>query len=480
MAKQRSTGAPSMTSLNGKREENGWDGETTNGFRNGKVASIEPQHGFFYSFFHFTIVPLFLILSCPNAVLVFWYTAEKCGGSFLLMSQKLTENGLLSGLRQLWGGVQWGDPVICDIIGGYMLFALILMIILPGPTSYGPVSPKGNTPIYKDNGFFCFLVTIVTFAGLTYVLKTQYGVSPTIIYDRFDEVLATLHIFSLIFCAFLYVKGLFFPTTNDSGSSGNPIFDYYWGTELYPRIFGIDVKVFTNCRFGMTVWPLLMLTFAVKSYELHGFVDSMWVSVFLHMVYFAKFFWWEAGYMRTIDIMVDRAGFYICWGCLVFIPGLYAVTGLYLVNNPVILGPVYSIIILALGTASIVINYLADLQKQDVRATNGQCKIWGKKPEVIRAKYTPDDGKERESLLLVSGYWGIARHFHYIPELALSFFWCLPGLFNHVMCYTYFLWLCILLTHRTFRDDEKCGAKYGKYWKEYQRRVPYKMIPGIF
>ena len=259
MAKQRST---ARSTSNGKGDQYGSRKMAENGHKNGGIINDQPAHGFFYSLFHFTIVPLFLIISCPNAVLVLWYTAAKCGGSYLLMSQKLTANGLLNGLREVWSDVEWGNPVVCGIIGGYMLFALVLMIILPGPTAHGPVSPKGNTPVYKDNGFFCFVVTIIAFCGLTYVLKTHYGVSPTIIYDQFDDVLATLHVSSLIFCAFLYFKGLISPTTNDCGSSGNPIFDYYWGTELYPRIFGIDVKVFTNCRFGMTIWPLLILVFA--------------------------------------------------------------------------------------------------------------------------------------------------------------------------------------------------------------------------
>lgn len=29
---------------------------------------------------------------------------------------------------------------------------------------------------------------------------------------------------------------------------------------------------------------------------------------------------WETGYLSTIDIMHDRAGYYICWGCLVWVP----------------------------------------------------------------------------------------------------------------------------------------------------------------
>jgi len=287
-------------------------------------------------------------------------------------------------------------------------------------------------------------------------------------------------VYSLLLCVLLYLKGRFMPSTTDSGCSGNIIFDYYWGTELYPRIFGVDIKVFTNCRFGMTVWALLVSIYALKSYELHGFVDSMWVSAFLHLAYFTKFFWWEAGYMRTIDIMVDRAGFYICWGCLAYIAGLYACTGMYLVNHPVHLGPVLSTIILLAGLFSLAFNYIADAQKQEVRRTDGNCLIWGAKPKVIRAKYRLENGEERQSLLLVSGWWGVARHFHYVPELTLAFCWCVPALFENVMAYTYFIWLVGLLVHRTFRDDVKCALKYGDYWTEYCKRVPYKMIPGIF
>ncbi|RYY32672.1 hypothetical protein EON62_05075, partial [archaeon] len=33
-----------------------------------------------------------------------------------------------------------------------------------------------------------------------------------------------------------------------------------------------------------------------------------------------QFFWWETGYLASIDIMHDRAGYYICWGCLVWVP----------------------------------------------------------------------------------------------------------------------------------------------------------------
>jgi 7-dehydrocholesterol reductase len=158
----------------------------------------------------------------------------------------------------------------------------------------------------------------------------------------------------------------------------------------------------------------------------------------------------------------------------------YASVSMYLVNQPVHLGPVLSSIILACGTASIIINYLADKQKQDVRRSNGKCTIWGKPPHILRAKYTLESGEQRESLLLVSGWWGISRHFHYVPELLLTLFWSLPALFSNILPYCYFLYLCILLTHRSVRDEAKCRLKYGAYWLQYCALVPYRMLPGLY
>ena len=51
------------------------------------------------------------------------------------------------------------------------------------------------------------------------------------------------------------------------------MFDYYWGMELYPRIYNVDVKKFVNCRFSMTFWMLAGISFCAASRELHGRVD---------------------------------------------------------------------------------------------------------------------------------------------------------------------------------------------------------------
>lgn len=57
---------------------------------------------------------------------------------------------------------------------------------------------------------------------------------------------------------------------------------------------------------------------------------------------------------------------------------------------------------------------------------------WGV-PDKIVASYKTLDGKKKTNLLLVSGYWALARHFHYLPELGAAFCWSVPALFTHSM-----------------------------------------------
>ena len=120
------------------------------------------------------------------------------------------------------------------------------------------------------------------------------------------------------------------------------------------------------------------------------------------------------------------------------------------------------------------------LWEQAFRATDGKELVWGRPPRKIVAQYTTGDGHQKTSLLLTSGWWGLARHFHYLPEILAAFFWSMPAGFAHALPYFYVFFLTLLLTDRAFRDDVRCLSKYGAYWKQYTKLVPYKMIPYIF
>lgn len=423
------------------------------------------------------LFPLFFLVFCPPAAILFWYTNVALGGSVLRLFELMQRDGIYAVVSGVWGPIFFGTKIAWSAIAIFAAFQLLLMKILPGRQYAGPITPKGNIPYYKSNGLAAFCITLFAF----YFASDFFQLFPaSIIYDNFGPIISSLNIFSLCFCLFLFIKGKVKPSSSDSGSTGNFLFDFFWGMELYPRIFGWDVKMFTNCRFGMMSWALIILSFAAKQRQVYGLSDALFVSVALQLVYIAKFFLWESGYMRSMDIMHDRAGFMICWGCLVWVPAFYTLPTLYLVNHPHHLGTATATAIFALGFLAIAINYLADRQRQKVRATNGECRIWRKKPELIVANYVTTQGEAKQSVLLASGWWGLSRHFHYLPEIAAAFFWALPALFDHAMPYFYVLFLTALLMDRAFRHERRCAAKYGEQWKEYCSKVPYKIIPFIY
>ena len=423
-----------------------------------------------------TMVPLSLIAVCPPTAMLLFHTHTELGGSFSALWAEIVQRGLFATIAAVWGPVFFGTRAAWTILGIFALSQLAFMRLLPGKRFDGPVTPAGNVPVYKANGVLAFALTMALFVGLSFGAGLFRA---AVVYDHFGEILGALNFFSMALCLALYLKGRFAPSTEDHGLSGNPVFDYYWGTELYPRVFGFDVKMFTNCRFGMMGWPLLLVSFAAKQHELYGLSDAMMVAVGIQLVYIAKFFWWETGYLRSLDIMHDRAGFYICWGCLVWVPSVYTASTLYLVHHPRHLGAPLAIGIFAFGVTFVMLNYFADAQRQRVRATGGDTKVWGKPPVTIVGHYTTARGEQKESLLLASGFWGIARHFHYVPEILGALFWTLPALFTDVSPYFYVIFLTVLLTDRALRDDNRCAAKYGKDWDLYRAKVPYKILPGI-
>ena len=258
-----------------------------------------------------SLVTPFLVCICPFFAMVLTYTITQLDGKVGGLLGEIQEKGIDHLFSAIWLPYMFGSATAWKFILPFSAFQLVLMRVLPGKLTFGPVTPAGNTPTYKANGFLSFVVTVIAFFVTAYGLK---AFDPADIYDHYLEIIGALNVVSLIFCLFLYLKGRFLPSSTDSGISGNFLFDYYWGSELYPRIFGWDVKQFTNCRFGLMSWPLLILCFAAKQHQVHGLSNSMAVSVILQLVYVGKFFHWEMGYMKTLDIMHDRAGFYLVGG----------------------------------------------------------------------------------------------------------------------------------------------------------------------
>jgi 7-dehydrocholesterol reductase len=424
-----------------------------------------------------TVVPLLLVVVTPPAAMLMWHTMANLNGSVTALGQEIWQKGFFDEISEVWLSRFFGSVMAWKMIGIFAVAQALMLWFLPGKKYYGTITPKGNQPEYKDNGLLSYILTFMVFLFCSVYLKLF---SPGIIYINMGDLLGALNFGALVFCLFLYFKGRFFPSSSDNSTTGNFIFDYYWGTELFPQIAGINVKQFTNCRFGMTGWALAVVSFAFAQKEIYGTADlGIIVSASLIFIYLFKFFIWESGYMKSMDIQVDRAGFMICWGCLVWVPAVYTSPVMYMVKHPAGLSYAVAGLIFVLGFISIWLNYWADQQRQSVRSTNGDTTIWGAIPVLIHAPYTTEDGSKKTNILLASGFWGVSRHFHYVPEILAAFFWSCAAGTGAFLPYFYVIFLVVLLTHRAFRDDTKCRNKYGKSWDQYCELVPYKIIPWV-
>lgn len=286
------------------------------------------------------------------------------------------------------------------------------------------------------------------------------------------------------------------------GHSGNIIYDWFIGRELNPRVTlplldtEIDIKAWMEMRPGLLGWIVVDLAFVMKQYATYGYVtDSILATTAMQLLYVLDALYMEPAILTTIDITTDGFGVMLSFGDVVWVPFTYGIPAQYLSVHPVMLGPWLSLAILAMGTTGYYIFRASNSQKNTFRTNPAD-------PSVKDLEYiTTSTG----SKLLVTGWWGRARHINYFGDWLLSWSYCLPtllsgyrivdsiltpgsrlvtqeGMAGTAVPITYFfmLYFAVLLVHRSWRDDEKCARKYGKDWEEYCRRVPWRIIPGIY
>eukprot|EP00274_Cyanoptyche_gloeocystis_P000925 CAMPEP_0196661098 /NCGR_PEP_ID=MMETSP1086-20130531/42654_1 /TAXON_ID=77921 /ORGANISM="Cyanoptyche gloeocystis , Strain SAG4.97" /LENGTH=447 /DNA_ID=CAMNT_0041995849 /DNA_START=67 /DNA_END=1410 /DNA_ORIENTATION=+ len=380
---------------------------------------------------------------------------------------------VLTGFARIWNAFK--------IWGIWFALQVLLFLVLPAKTTLGAPTPKGHRLPYKCNGFLALLVSNIAYAVCSFYLEFFPA---SIVYDNWGSLLVVVNIFSFFLTGFAYFKAFVFPTNDDIKSSGSFGYDLFWGVELNPRIGPFDFKLFFNGRPGIAGWSVINLSFAAAQYRNYGYVTNSMVLVnVFELVYILDFFYNETWYLATLDIMLDHFGFYYAWGDNVWLPWMYSLQGLFLVTHPVQLSAPLVAAFVALNFFAYYVFRAVNNQKRYFRESDAQGKpyfIHGKKAEYITAHYKKPDGTTAESKLLVSGFWGLARHFNYFGDLCMALAWCLPTGFTHLLPYFYIVYMTALLLHRLHRDQLRCSSKYGQDWVKYCKRVPYKLIPYVW
>ena len=364
---------------------------------------------------------------------------------------------------------------------GWFLFQVILERFLPCEMVQGnPVigDPNKGRLTYRINGHLAFWVTL-------FVIQFGYPVwhepSQTVqfqafpieewLYTHFSQMALVTILLTTALSIYLYVDSFVGDKIlAHGGNSGIPMYDFFMGRELNPRIGTFDWKEFCELRPGLMAWMLLNMAAMKQQYINLGYVTG---SMMLINIFQGTYVWdalyQERAILTTMDITTDGFGYMLAFGDMAWVPFTYSLQSRYLVNHD----PHLSYMALSAILALHILGYCI------FRGANGQKDAFRTNPNDPKLAHLNFLQTKRGTKLLTSGWWGMARKINYTGDWIMGLTWCLVCGFGSIVPYFYAIYFAILLFHRSLRDDQMCQAKYGDDWQTYKKLVPYKFIPGI-
>ncbi|MEY9706396.1 DUF1295 domain-containing protein [Bradyrhizobium diazoefficiens] len=352
------------------------------------------------------------------------------------------------------------------IIAGWLAFQGLLQLVAPGRQARGARLPDGTSLTYRLNAWSAWWIT---WAAVTVGIALGWFRS-TDLADQFGALLTTANLFAFFISLALYFGRRAIAAPHESTEGG--LRDFWFGVALNPRIGTFDLKFFCEGRPGLFAWVLMDFSLAAKQYDLHGVLTQPMILVCAFQFwYVADYCFHEELILSTWDIRHEKFGWMLCWGDLVWVPFTYTVQAYYLVGHTHDLPWWGAAAIVLLNVVGYIVFRGANLQKHRFRDDSTQ-PVWRRPADYIRTT--------RGSLLLASGWWGLARHINYFGDLLMGLAWCLPCLFGSPLPYSHLVFLTILLIQRERRDNARCADRYGEDWDSYCRKVPYRIVPGLY
>lgn len=351
----------------------------------------------------------------------------------------------------------------------WFAFQAALHLLLPGKRREGVVLPNGSRLRYKLNG----LQNMVISVGLVlYLGFYRRSLDLGWVYDNYVPLITASIIFSAGLSLYLYIssfaKGRVLAA---GGNTGYRLYDFFIGRELNPRIGSFDLKEFCELYPGLIGWVVIDLAMAHKQWTQGGAVTpGMALVCAFQALYVLDALWFEPAILTTMDITTDGFGFMLAFGDLAWVPFTYSLQARVLVDHPQPLSA------LAIGgiVALKALGYLV------FRGANSQKDLFRRDPSHPRVASLRTLPTERGTRLIISGWWGIARHINYTGDWLMGLAWCLPTGFQSIVPYFYAIYFLALLLHRDRRDDHACRLKYGKDWDKFCGIVKYRMFPLLY
>ncbi|KUI58550.1 Delta(24(24(1)))-sterol reductase [Cytospora mali] len=365
----------------------------------------------------------------------------------------------------------------------FFVFEGFMYLFAPGVYAYGkPLPHEGGKQLkYYCSGFVSLYITLAVVAALH--LTGTYRASSII--DEFGPLLTVAIMSGYIVAILAYFSALIRGAQHRM--TGYPIYDFFMGAELNPRMFNIlDFKMFFEVRLPWYILLLLSVSTAVRQYEQYGYVSGeVMFLVMAHWLYANACGKGEELIVTTWDMYYEKWGFMLIFWNMAGVPLSYCHCTIYLANhapeeyrwNRAFLVGLYVSYLFAYwvwDSCNAQKNSFRSMERGTFTKRNTFPQVpWQsiKNPRTIPTA-TGDS-------LFVDGWYGKARKVHYTCDAFFAICWGLITGFDSPFPWFYPVFFCCMIAHRAARDIERCREKYGDAWREYERQVPYLFIPYV-
>ncbi|KAL4928335.1 c-24(28) sterol reductase [Aspergillus undulatus] len=363
----------------------------------------------------------------------------------------------------------------------FFIFEGILYIYAPGITVMGRSLPHlgGRQLPYYCSALWSFWTTIAIACTLHFTgLFKLY----TII-DEFGPLMSVAILSGFLVALVAYFSAL--ARGAQHRMTGYPIYDFFMGAELNPRMFGIlDFKMFFEVRLPWYILLLVTMGTAARQWENYGYMSGeVGFLLLAHFLYANACSKGEECIVSTWDMYYEKWGFMLIFWNLAGVPLSYCHCTIYLANHNPATYHWNRFFLAFLYIAYLFVYWVWDTtnsQKNRYRQQERGTRVFRKafpqlpwqtveNPKTITAA----DG----SKILVDGWYGKARKIHYTCDLYFALNWGLITGFNSPFPWFYPVFFACMISHRALRDIQRCRNKYGEAWVEYERQVPYLFIP---
>ncbi|KAJ5167092.1 ERG4/ERG24 ergosterol biosynthesis protein [Penicillium canariense] len=269
--------------------------------------------------------------------------------------------------------------------------------------------------------------------------------------------------------------------------TGYPIYDFFMGAELNPRLFGIlDFKMFYEVRIPWFMMFGLSCAAATRQYERYGYVSGeVLFLVMAHYMYANACSKAEHLITTTWDMYQEKLGFMLTFWNMAGVPMSYCHCTLYLANHDPSVYAWNKYALTALFTSYLFVYWVwdsANSQKNVFRMMERG--TWVKRHTFPQLPWQELHNpktivSENGDTILADGWYGLARKVHYSCDMFFAISWGLITGFNSPFPWFYPLFFTVMIAHRAMRDIHKCRTKYGEAWKQYEKQVPYLFIPYV-